>query len=227
MIQRFCIITAGSSPRVRGTDQARFRHGQQQRFIPARAGNSLVSMAELIAEPVHPRACGEQTGGLLLRGLFRNRFIPAACGEQLDTDGHTQAITGSSPRVRGTALRDLKPVVCRRFIPARAGNRRLSRPLRSSSSVHPRACGEQAHSTRVFASRRGSSPRVRGTASKDPALINDVRFIPARAGNSAGLSGKTSPASVHPRACGEQTVRQRNRSLGVGSSPRVRGTVLC
>ena len=80
-----------------------------------------------------------------------------------------------------------------------------------SSTVHPRACGEQGHRRRVGErSSPGSSPRLRGTAA-------------SRCG-SAGGAGNPYRAPVHPRACGEQSI-QVIALLMSGSSPRLRGTV--
>ena len=119
-----------------------------------------------------------------------------------------RCITGSSPRVRGTALRFREVAGEDRFIPACAGNRIAVRTVTIPTSVHPRVCGEQ----------------VGG----DRASLNRNRFIPACAGNSSAayMAGRSS-TPVHPRVCGEQTRSlflwcQRN-----GSSPRVRGTGVC
>ena len=51
---------AGSSPRVRGTEDYRCFPRQQSRFIPACAGNSALRAAITSARAVHPRVCGEQ-----------------------------------------------------------------------------------------------------------------------------------------------------------------------
>ena len=135
----------------------------------------------------------------------------------------------------------------RRFIPARAGNTAQSivdgTAVRGSSprvrgtcscrryrgsdrTVHPRACGEHASS---IAHDRGM-----------------IRFIPARAGNTAaGLTAVlrrigSSPRvrgtllvrcrsilsmPVHPRACGEHSPVLIGDRARAGSSPRVRGTL--
>ena len=76
--------SSGSSPRVRGTVPVLLDLLESGRFIPARAGNSAARRCRVIETPVHPRACGEQR----LRG------------------GATIDEAGSSPRVRGTAVRD-------------------------------------------------------------------------------------------------------------------------
>ena len=87
-------------------------------------------------------------------------------------------------------------------------------------------CGEQSISARFRVSANGSSPRVRGTA--ESRLRNDGtrRFIPACAGNSPKCRLVHSSPTVHPRVCGEQWSVVSDTPCPVGSSPRVRGTVL-
>ena len=73
-------------------------------------------------------------------------------------------------------------------------------------------------------SHSGSSPRVRGTASRRRRHCATGRFIPACAGNRRGPGPRRRRRSVHPRVCGEQAVSAGGvQDLG-GSSPRVRGT---
>ena len=172
--------------------------------------------------PVHPRACGEQARPAIesssigssprLRGTawipcgirVRSTAVhPRACGEQSDFPKQP----GSSPRLRGTELRQGWRT-CLRFIPAPAGNSNtdLSRALYSDSTgSSPRLRGTVTHypwqvdSTSTI-SRHGSSPRLRGTV-----LEAITRFIPAPAGNSAaGVASGAPKNPVHPRACGEQ-----------------------
>ena len=90
----------GSSPRLRGTRCDWGTGYEQQRFIPAPAGNTVTGRATRGPGAVHPRACGEH----------------------LEATPHREGHVGSSPRLRGTldglgfrAERD-------RFIPAPAGN---------------------------------------------------------------------------------------------------------
>ncbi len=76
----------------------------------------------------------------------------------------------------------------RRFIPACAGNARVTQcsTLRSA----------------------GSSPRVRGTLSLADAGNQRCRFIPACAGNAIARRKATRSQTVHPRVCGERVVGQ-------------------
>ena len=90
----------GSSPRLRGTRVRRIGKGSESRFIPASAGNSPACNRDGNALAVHPRVCGE---------LIKVRTYP-------------QGTLGSSPRLRGTRMPELREPIQRRFIPASAGN---------------------------------------------------------------------------------------------------------
>ena len=79
----YIVYESGSSPRVRGTLPGPDRGIDEQRFIPARAGNTLDTTPWHRKWTVHPRACGEH-------------LIYAHNGGKFD---------GSSPRVRGTLSR--------------------------------------------------------------------------------------------------------------------------
>ncbi len=131
----------GSSPRVRGTGGLGLLGFGLCRFIPARAGNRENAKMSGLNEPVHPRACGEQTP----------KVICAMIG------------SGSSPRVRGTGPAVSTRRCPVRFIPARAGNRRCAESGIRPEPVHPRACGEQFRALIADGVSPGSSPRVRGT----------------------------------------------------------------
>ena len=192
----------GSSPRVRGTLSVTSCRVGFGRFIPARAGNSQLWSRRARVPPVHPRACGEL----------------------LDEAASTQAVDGSSPRVRGTPRRGCQHAGRRRFIPARAGNSRRQRGSVWSRTVHPRACGELNADMESRGEWTGSSPRVRGTRIDRARLRHGTRFIPARAGNSVKPSRCGRWVSVHPRACGELSSATWIRVVSYGSSPRVRGT---
>ena len=73
-------VDLGSSPRLRGTPGSAEHRQQQQRFIPAPAGNAWGRRVRSRSSPVHPRACGERSN-------------------EWEGEG---ACPGSSPRLRGT-----------------------------------------------------------------------------------------------------------------------------
>ena len=213
----------GSSPRVRGT-RAGGRHPDEgRRFIPACAGNSIRDLETKHAAPVHPRVCGE---------------LSKLAAQSVRSDG-------SSPRVRGTRLPAWAAGVLTRFIPACAGNSTAAPKRSRRRPVHPRVCGELAGLGAFFRLREGSSPRVRGTRPRAGPRDAARRFIPACAGNSprrpnisraaigssprvrgtrAARRTRTAESTVHPRVCGELPRFLSARGGHYGSSPRVRGT---
>ena len=153
--------TEGSSPRVRGTRNCCPIVRVTSRFIPACAGNAARQDLNLRPPAVHPRVCGERA----------------------NAEWETVALSGSSPRVRGTPHRSFCARFRLRFIPACAGNALYRSHCRQRPSVHPRVCGERDLPARTVDAEPGSSPRVRGT--RDCRVGNGchVRFIPACAGN--------------------------------------------
>ena len=170
--------------------------------VPAHAGNRLTPSSLLLTRPVHPRACGEQSGA-------HSAYIAAA---------------GSSPRMRGTVAPRAGDGCGSRFIPAHAGNRRYAQTRYRGPTVHPRACGEQVFVGIAHAFRHGSSPRMRGTDQKARYPGDRGRFIPAHAGNRQVTHCAPRPTPVHPRACGEQALVVGPNCGFFGSSPRMRGT---
>ena len=194
--------TTGSSPRGRGTHRGQRQNVDTDRFIPARAGNTLAESAKLRTRSVHPRAGGEH--------LRRPRTY--------------RAVPGSSPRGRGTRHAAVCVGSSCRFIPARAGNTHASVAAVIPNPVHPRAGGEHLVSEALGFAFYGSSPRGRGTLRRARLLDALRRFIPARAGNTPGRANRSGSGSVHPRAGGEHTTAAGSTACGVGSSPRGRGT---
>ena len=152
---------------------------------------------------VHPRVCGEHWHDV----------------KEIADDG------GSSPRVRGTRRLQMGAFRPFRFIPACAGNTNASSIWVPKSPVHPRVCGE--HSDQAFSNScgAGSSPRVRGTHHLADRIDEEIRFIPACAGNTGLRLSRQAISAVHPRVCGEHSVESISSPPSDGSSPRVRGTL--
>ena len=236
---------SGSSPRVRGTGRSPANKYLCDRFIPACAGNSWSRNTHTRSPPVHPRVCGEQQAEANLVALqngssprvrgtvrsaqtptTRSRFIPACAGNSRETTRETGSIpvhprvcgeqllspvsrsggAGSSPRVRGTVATPNQRHAKIRFIPACAGN------------------SFRLLSLQVILS--GSSPRVRGTGLLLVISVVQGRFIPACAGNRCVIEQEFTVETVHPRVCGEQSRIAMGKVGFIGSSPRVRGTVV-
>ena len=159
-----------------------------------------------------------------LSGLCCYAVHPRVCGEQRGVAAIHLRLTGSSPRVRGTAAATPLGQWQQRFIPACAGNSWLSCIGIKPRAVHPRVCGEQGVKMNTDLLDAGSSPRVRGTDKIGAQQGCFTRFIPACAGNRTATVRIPLGPSVHPRVCGEQLDVSGNSCEVIGSSPRVRGT---
>jgi len=187
---------------MRGTRLGDGEYLVVERFIPAHAGNTRVTRGASTPVSVHPRACGEH--------------------ETIAT--RAQASSGSSPRMRGTHVKTAQAALIRRFIPAHAGNTAGLAVCGAGVAVHPRACGEHRTSRATELAQDGSSPRMRGTRLYRDHYRISPRFIPAHAGNTHCHHTPTQCLPVHPRACGEHTVKTVEQMEVGGSSPRMRGT---
>ena len=147
------------------------------------------------------------------------------CGEQEDFQTDPQVRLGSPPRVRGTDTRSPLMSDNFRITPACAGNSRNLRQGLRERRDHPRVCGEQSKAAFSAARIWGSPPRVRGTAEIGLLEVMNMRITPACAGNSSRFSFSHPYSKDHPRVCGEQMKTSDTLQVGMGSPPRVRGTV--
>ena len=192
----------GSSPRMRGTLNTVTTRHSHTGIIPAHAGNT------------------SSTGGWRKRA----RDHPRACGEHICNNPCLAKLRGSSPRMRGTLGAFARPKQNRGIIPAHAGNTLFFYKDIKIIWDHPRACGEHGAAFDNLDAQRGSSPRMRGTL-----VISDVDslplgIIPAHAGNTDSQAWRLFLRGDHPRACGEHRSESGTKTLGLGSSPRMRGT---
>ncbi len=127
--------------------------------------------------------------------------------------------------MRGTvAFPGLQPSEYR-ITPARAGNSVIFAGGAKADRDHPRVCGEQISATLPSMVRKGSPPRVRGTANALSGWPDQSRITPACAGNRCRMIPALAMRRDHPRVCGEQIKGSRPGRGPPGSPPRVRGTV--
>ena len=157
------VVTAGSSPRVRGKHPRRRRDPHRRGLIPARAGKTRSASRSPPTWRAHPRACGE------------NYPTFPAC----------MVGRGSSPRVRGKPRDTTLQRVSSGLIPARAGKTTGPPTIQSRVSAHPRAYGENQDIGVLDLTASGSSPRVRGKQIADSLAGQCARLIPARAGKTS------------------------------------------
>ena len=157
------LYRGGSSPRARGTHPRKALDDRLDRFIPAGAGNTQTCRCSRLTMPVHPRGRGEH--------IFPSR-LPVA-------------LTGSSPRARGTPSSYARCTM--------------------AYSVHPRGRGEHSAWIRRSCGSSGSSPRARGTRQCAGSSRIWARFIPAGAGNTFPPRALRPCKPVHPRGRGEHS----------------------
>ena len=171
----------GSSPRVRGKPDLTCQVILLCGLIPACAGKTRWALPALSVDGAHPRVCGEN-------------FL---------VDLVSEALAGSSPRVRGKPRRARAYRSGVRLIPACAGKTTRVVPTVPSVRAHPRVCGENSRPDPHLRQPLGSSPRVRG---KLPVFLNSglVRgLIPACAGKTGCRFRSRCLRRAHPRVCGE------------------------
>ena len=204
MTEFTAILSAGSSPRMRGTPRARPGQHMDRGIIPAYAGNTSARHSPSEPRWDHPRVCGEHS---TVTGVTRVRL-------------------GSSPRMRGTRTTGHGLDASRRIIPAYAGNTtNLGRTL-TLDGDHPRVCGEHLCTVRWSMQVVGSSPRMRGTRLDHFSYPASIGIIPAYAGNTCCESGESYGRRDHPRVCGEHCPAGGTCFPRQGSSPRMRGTLM-
>ena len=110
------------------------------------------------------------------------------------------------------------------IIPAYAGNTATPNTSGLRTGDHPRVCGEHGAVREPICRKTGSSPRMRGTLCRLFQSIYYTGIIPAYAGNTDLHARDVMHVRDHPRVCGEHIERAQFDGVGVGSSPRMRGT---
>ena len=195
-------ISAGSSPRVRGTRSIAFLQNRSGGIIPACAGNTYRERPLFARVPgSSPRVRGTpETSAMrcgsigIIPACAGNTFLvvprvprgwdhPRVCGEHSGLAAEQHTSTGSSPRVRGTRRRFSKLVEISGIIPACAGNTSCPLGRACRPRDHPRVCGEHYRARAGLAPIKGSSPRVRGTPAFASGPFGRRGIIPACAGN--------------------------------------------
>ena len=189
---------------MRGTQSGCSGSNEDSRIIPAYAGNTASRACSSGTERDHPRVCGEH-------GVDSFTAITAM---------------GSSPRMRGTRGHGRKLAYERGIIPAYAGNTRGSAISPRFSRDHPRVCGEHPVDRIIKRANEGSSPRMRGTHIEVDLVNLRVGIIPAYAGNTRARVSTSRATGDHPRVCGEHSMTVESAASTLGSSPRMRGTLI-
>ena len=170
----------GLSPRTRGNPLTASTAADQDRSIPANAGEPLASMPIVAPHRVYPR----ERGGTRRGGCGLSRGM------------------GLSPRTRGNRRDGVVGLVCRGSIPANAGEPGCNRPLVPLAGVYPRERGGTDHLPLRSACQCGLSPRTRGNPARAHALLHLAGSIPANAGEPHVAHSRRAQMRVYPRERG-------------------------
>ena len=195
---------AGSSPRVRGSRISFCTSKIVIGIIPAGAGLTCSKNFKVYIWRDHPRGCGAH------RTSVPMSFVTV----------------GSSPRVRGSLIDVVMRLTDHGIIPAGAGLTPSTAGLAPGCRDHPRGCGAHLFDSFTVTARPGSSPRVRGSPRRAGWRADDDGIIPAGAGLTRQISLMHWPSRDHPRGCGAHIFRYLLYKWTLGSSPRVRGSLL-
>ena len=126
--------------------------------------------------------------------------------------------------MRGSPCDNSIPHIICGIIPAHAGITKRSSGGRTSTSDHPRACGDHHGVDALSALSAGSSPRMRGSRVWCSQGYSLQRIIPAHAGITCCIGICCGGTRDHPRACGDHHCTFALRFCSAGSSPRMRGS---
>ena len=138
------VVSAGTSPRMRGKLAWALRSANPGRNIPAYAGKTPSGTAPERPPREHPRVCGENLNFVI----------------------YITYCYGTSPRMRGKRIRLVCLVRRRGNIPAYAGKTRSTAATPYRLTEHPRVCGENQISAQPALFPFGTSPRMRGKLSQ-------------------------------------------------------------
>ena len=166
---------------MRGTHHSFTSGALPSGLIPTYAGNTRWWMPGSLTPGAHPHVCGEH--GISL--------------------GDAKAVLGSSPRMRGTPPWWSQFRFCTGLIPTYAGNTLLRLLSWGVVRAHPHVCGEHPIRRCMGRTRRGSSPRMRGTLMAAYSADDSPGLIPTYAGNTSFRYFGAHTGRAHPHVCGE------------------------
>ena len=175
------VVVPGLSPRVRGSHDRGVAIVRRNGSIPACAGEPTCFCTQARIGGVYPRVCGGA------------EFIAS----------HICVARGLSPRVRGSHGGGAHRADDQGSIPACAGEPSATRTGDMMRWVYPRVCGGAQPTSSSPSSKRGLSPRVRGSRDLEVSAVGQQGSIPACAGEpSVGPGGTVCTWSI-PACAGE------------------------
>ena len=179
-----CLIQPPSSdttPRVRGLRVRNAIARLGNRYNPACAGTTSMTIYCWLLPPIQPRVCGDYV------------VLTAMALSLYDT----------TPRVRGLLTVIIK---CRRVVrynPACAGTTRCPACSGSRIPIQPRVCGDYSLYRLLVAEHYDTTPRVRGLPRHTSCIYSRARYNPACAGTTCRRVRGRDPSPIQPRVCGD------------------------
>ena len=179
-------LQEGLSPRLRGNRAACLAALEEERSIPAPAGEPLPAPGFLmgtrsIPAPAGEPGCSHQRPGALT-------VYPRACGGTIAFLKNGRSGMGLSPRLRGNRRWCGNIPRWEGSIPAPAGEPCRGGATAARTRVYPRACGGTVQVSNRVGVAYGLSPRLRGNLLLGLQIRIRVRSIPAPAGEPAALA---------------------------------------
>ena len=173
-------------------------------ITPAGAGKTIQPTCVILPFEDHPRRCGE------------NRSYPF----------DAPVLAGSPPQVRGKPI--AKQLRHRRvgITPAGAGKTHQVLSLVLAQRDHPRRCGENFRTPKMYCNCSGSPPQVRGKPLEIVLYLAHAGITPAGAGKTVLKLINYHTQKDHPRRCGENSLYRFLSELYLGSPPQVRGKLI-
>ena len=195
-------ISGGLSPPTRGSRLERLGLVDQERSIPAHAGEPDTALAPAPATAVYPRP----RGGATLEFSMKS------------------SEAGLSPPTRGSLGVTDAPLVPARSIPAHAGEPYPTPGCSRRERVYPRPRGGAAGDRAGAPRSRGLSPPTRGSLVRRPLVLEHEGSIPAHAGEPRPTATSTRSSGVYPRPRGGAIPVTVARLAERGLSPPTRGS---
>ena len=199
-----CLIQPPSSdttPRVRGLRVRNAIARLGNRYNPACAGTTSMTIYCWLLPPIQPRVCGDYV------------VLTAMALSLYDT----------TPRVRGLLTVIIK---CRRVVrynPACAGTTVSRAALYRQIPIQPRVCGDYLLWCDVVLLLADTTPRVRGLQFIPATGSGTLRYNPACAGTTATYIMYIFSRSIQPRVCGDYLPTSSRTRPFTDTTPRVRG----
>ena len=148
---------------------------------------------------------------------------PRVCGENFSLQQRKEHHPDTTPRVRGKHFLGVDTEHTSGYNPACAGKTRRTRRYSGKRQIQPRVCGENARSRLPSATRRDTTPRVRGKRGIRARHVSPFRYNPACAGKTRGEPRGRPACQIQPRVCGENFVCSACFGANHDTTPRVRG----